>query len=63
VCIGARFAVVEALVVLARILRRFRLELVRPRPVVPVGMLTIHPDRSPPFRLRPRDPLARPDAG
>lgn len=55
VCIGARFAVVEALVVLARVLRRFRIGLVGPRPVVPVGIVTIHPDRAPPFRLRPRD--------
>lgn len=59
VCLGARFAVIEALVVLARILRRFRLELVGPRPVVPVGILTIHPDRPPPFRLRPRAPLTQ----
>lgn len=57
-CIGARFALDEAAIVLARTLRRFWVELVRPRPVLPVGVVTLHPDHRPPFRLRPRGPAA-----
>ena len=54
VCIGAQFALTEAAVVLARLLRDFRLELVGRRPIQPVGVITIYPDRPPPFRLVPR---------
>lgn len=54
VCIGAQLALVEAATVLAVLLRRFRLELVGPPRVLPVAVVTTHPDRRPPFRLRPR---------
>lgn len=54
VCVGARFALDEAVTVLTRFLRRYRVELVRPRPVLPVGVVTVHPDHAPPFRLRRR---------
>jgi len=54
VCIGAQLALVEAAVVLARIVRDCRLELVGPRPIQPVGVITVYPDKPPPFRLRPR---------
>jgi len=54
VCIGAQFALTEAAVVLARLVRDYRLELVGRRPIQPVGIITIYPDRPPPFRLVPR---------
>lgn len=53
VCIGAQFALVEAAVVLAGLLARHRLELVGPRRVLPVAVVTTHPDRRPTFRLEP----------
>jgi cytochrome P450 len=54
VCIGAHFALTEATLVLAAILRRFRLELATQRPVLPIAVLTTVPDHRPLFRLRPR---------
>jgi cytochrome P450 len=54
VCIGARFALVEASLVLAVLLARHRLELVGPKRVLPVAVVTTHPDRRPAFRLGPR---------
>jgi cytochrome P450 len=54
VCIGAQFALTEAAVVLARLIRDVRLELVGRRPIQPVGVITIYPDKPPPFRLVPR---------
>jgi cytochrome P450 len=54
VCIGAQFALTEAAVVLARLVRDHRVELVGRRPIVPVGVITIYPDKPPPFRLSPR---------
>lgn len=54
VCIGAHFALTEAVLVLAATLRRFRLELVPGRPVLPVAVATTVPDHRPAFRLRRR---------
>lgn len=54
VCIGAQFALMEATLVLARLLRAVRLELVGPRRVTPVAVVTTVPDRAPVFRLTPR---------
>ena len=54
VCIGAQFALVEATTVLARLLARHRIELVGPGRVLPVAVVTTHPDRRPAFRLRAR---------
>jgi unspecific monooxygenase len=54
VCIGAQLALTEAAVVLARLVRDHRLELVGRRPIQPVGVVTIYPDKPPPFRLKPR---------
>ena len=54
VCIGAQFALTEAAIVLARMVRDNRLELVGRRPIQPVGVITIYPDKPPPFRLRAR---------
>jgi cytochrome P450 len=54
ICIGAQFALMEATLVLARLVRDFRLELVGPQRVTPVAVVTTVPDRRPVFRLVPR---------
>ena len=54
VCIGAHFALVEATLALARIIGSFRIELLDQEPVIPVGVVTTQPDRSPMFRITPR---------
>ncbi|MGJ4992783.1 cytochrome P450 [Bradyrhizobium sp. HKCCYLS3077] len=54
VCIGAHFALVEAVLALARLVGAFRIELVDRAPVMPVGVVTTQPDRSPLFRITPR---------
>ena len=54
VCIGAQFALIEATLVLARLVKEFRLEIVGPKRVTPVAVVTTVPDRAPVFRLVPR---------
>jgi cytochrome P450 len=54
VCVGAQFALMEATLVLARLLAGYRLELVGPQRVTPVAVVTTVPDRVPAFRLLPR---------
>jgi len=54
ICIGAHFALVEATLALARIIGAFRVELLDKTPVMPVGVVTTQPDRSPMFRITPR---------
>jgi len=54
VCIGAHFAPVEATLALAKIVGAFRIELLDQKPVIPVGVVTTQPDRSPMFRITPR---------
>ena len=54
VCIGAQFALIEATLVLARLVKAFRLEIVGPKRVTPVAVVTTVPDRAPVFRLVPR---------
>ena len=54
VCVGAQFALAEAVLVLATLLRRFRVERVDDRPVVPVGIVTTQPDHGAPVRLTAR---------
>jgi unspecific monooxygenase len=51
VCIGAHFALVEATLALAKIIAAFRVELVDKEPVLPIGVVTTQPDRSPMFRI------------
>jgi cytochrome P450 len=51
VCIGAQFALIEATLVLAKLARAFRLELIGPKRVTPVAVVTTVPDRAPVFRL------------
>jgi cytochrome P450 len=54
VCIGAHFALVEATLALAKIVGAFRIELLDSEPVMPVGVVTTQPDRSPMFRITRR---------
>jgi unspecific monooxygenase len=54
VCIGAHFALVEATLALARLIGTFNVELLDREPVMPIGVVTTQPDRSPMFRLTPR---------
>src|ERR1700761_3602470 len=51
VCIGAHFAQVEATLALARLIGAFRVELVDRAPLMPVGIVTTQPERSPLFRI------------
>ena len=54
VCIGAHFALVEATLALAKIIGAFRVELLDKEPVMPIGVVTTQPDRSPMFRIARR---------
>jgi cytochrome P450 len=54
VCIGAHFALVEATLALAKVIAAFRIELLDKEPVMPVGVVTTQPDRSPMFRITRR---------
>jgi unspecific monooxygenase len=51
VCIGAHFALVEAVLALAKIIGAFRVSLIDKAPVMPVGVVTTQPDRSPMFAI------------
>ena len=63
ICIGARFALVEATVVLARLLGRYRMELAPgSEHVLPRGIVTTQPDRPVRFILRRRTTGVRADA-
>jgi unspecific monooxygenase len=54
VCIGAHFALVEATLALAKMIGAFRIELLDKKPVIPVGVVTTQPDRSPMFLITRR---------
>jgi cytochrome P450 len=54
VCIGAHFALVEATLALAKMIGAFRVELLDKEPVMPVGVVTTQPNRSPMFRITSR---------
>lgn len=54
VCIGAQFALTEATLVLAAMIRAFHIERAYSEPVVPVAVVTTQPDHPPLFRLAPR---------
>jgi cytochrome P450 len=54
VCVGSPFALTELVLVVASLVRTFRIELPPHRPVTPVGLVTLQPDVPPPFRLRRR---------
>ena len=54
ICVGAHFALVEAVLALAKLIGAFRVELLDKEPVMPVGVVTTQPDRSPMFHITPR---------
>jgi len=54
VCIGAHFALVETMLALAKLVGTFRIELSDHAPVMPIGVVTTQPDRSPMFVIKPR---------
>jgi cytochrome P450 len=54
VCIGAQFALTEATLVLATIIRAFRISRADDTTVAPRAIVTTQPDHPPPFRLTPR---------
>jgi len=54
VCIGAHFALVETMLALAKLVGTFRIELADRAPVMPIGVVTTQPDRSPMFVIKPR---------
>ncbi len=53
-CVGASFAELETVLVLATIARRFRLELTPSGMPAPVAQVTLRPGRNLPMRLRRR---------
>jgi cytochrome P450 len=54
VCVGAQFALAEATLVLAMLIREFEVALDDPVPVMPVAIVTTQPNHPPTFRLRLR---------
>ena len=54
VCIGAQFALTELVLVLAIMVRAFRIRLAEPRIVRPIGIVSTKPDNPPSFLLQPR---------
>jgi unspecific monooxygenase len=54
ICVGAQFAMTEAVLVLAALTGRFRLTRVDTRPVLPVGIVTTQPDHPAHVRLTVR---------
>jgi cytochrome P450 len=54
ICVGAQFALAEAALVLAKMVRRFEISLADDAPVLPVTVITTQPDHPAPFWLRPR---------
>lgn len=54
VCVGAQFALTEAVLVLARLFQRFRVRLAGETDVRPLGRVTTQPDRPVPFMLERR---------
>ena len=53
-CIGMQFALAEATLVLAMLLRDFAVAPTTDRPVTPVAQITLQPSDPAPFRLTPR---------
>ena len=54
VCIGAQFALTEATLVLATMVKAFHIDRADDQSVMPVGVVTTQPDHPPLFRLQPR---------
>jgi cytochrome P450 len=54
ICVGAQFAMTEAILVLAALIGRFRISRVDSRPVLPVAIVTTQPDHAALVRLAAR---------
>ena len=54
VCVGAQFALTEATLVLALMLKRFEVRLAEKGPILPMAVVTTQPDHHAQFLLRPR---------
>jgi unspecific monooxygenase len=54
ICVGAQFAMAEAVLVLAAFVQRFQIALRDTRPVLPVAVVTTQPDHAPLFQLTRR---------
>jgi unspecific monooxygenase len=54
VCVGAQFALTEAALVLAMLIKQFRIIRVSTEPVLPVAVIVTGPDHPALFRLQPR---------
>ena len=54
ICVGAQFAMAEAILVLAALIRRFRFTMDTDRPLLPVAVVTTQPDHAPLFHLSRR---------
>jgi cytochrome P450 len=54
ICVGAQFAMAEAVLVLAALVKRFRVSRIDTRPVLPVAIVTTQPDHPAQVRLTPR---------
>nr|WP_294523048.1 cytochrome P450 [uncultured Rhodopila sp.] len=54
ICVGAQFAMAEAVLVLASLIGRFRIERVGARPVLPVAIVTTQPDHAALVKLSAR---------
>lgn len=54
VCIGQQFALIEATLVLARLTREFRFEIVGSNRIRPIAVVTTVPERLPAFRIAAR---------
>ncbi len=54
ICVGAQFALTEAVLVLAMLLQRFGFALDDARPILPVAIVTTQPDHPAQFRLQMR---------
>lgn len=54
VCVGAQFAMAEATLILAALVRSFRLALADDQAVMPRPTVTTQPDRAAAFLLTPR---------
>ena len=59
VCVGAQFALTEAVLVLARLVQAFDIARTGDEPVLPVAAITVQPDHPPGFRLRHRSTRKR----
>ncbi len=59
VCVGAQFALTEAVLVLAHLVQAFRIGMASDRPVLPAPIVTTQPDHAPGFTLAERDGAPR----